>query len=246
MNATSATGGSPSVVERVRPGAGDDPDVVDAVLLLAGPERVAHRRRGLDGDDLGHLRGERQGVPAGARADVEPAILGLGQRQQRVQRLLAGPPRIGHEQRGHRRVEVAIRHLADRSTCSRLARTRSAQAPSSSAAVAVVIASRYVAARIRGCPAAARGRRACRCRGSRRRPGPRSTRSRFDARTGPRPRSPIASSTSSKASASSSDRVRAAALGVARDDHGPVAGAGRGDAAPGSPPAASAADRPGR
>ena len=103
MNATSATGGSPSVSSA----SGQAPATIrrfaEAVLVLAGPERVAHRRRRLDRDHLGDLDGERKRVAAGARrrcpASDRPA------RSRRSSASSASSPvrrRIGDEQRRDR------------------------------------------------------------------------------------------------------------------------------------------------
>ena len=75
MSATSTAGSVAKLVERVGPGTGDDPDVLDAVLVEAGAEGPAHAARRLDRDDRADLEGERQRVAARAGADVEPVLV---------------------------------------------------------------------------------------------------------------------------------------------------------------------------
>ena len=57
-----------------RPAGRQLPHVGDAVLGGDLGERRGHARRRLDGHDLAHVAGERQGVAAGARADVQPDV----------------------------------------------------------------------------------------------------------------------------------------------------------------------------
>ena len=163
---------------------------------------------------------EGQRIAAGAGADVEPA-------SARLRRARAGrraPARRSAADRRRTATRPARRSPRSgtsrtRSAWSRLARTRSAQAASSAAAVAV--RHRVTIRGDRGTPArrgAAEVRAACRRRGSRRRRG-RGGRARgWAARTGPKPRSPASSSARRQIDATGEDRVRRAVVGVAGDD----------------------------
>ncbi len=180
--------------ERLRPRAGDDAEVGQAVLVDCR-SRMARRMLG-EGSTAMTSRdaeGERQRVAAGAGADVEPAVSsGIARSMQHVERRLAGPPRVGDEQARDRRVEVAGRRTSRRRSdllavgADALAQAPRARRRSQSSSP------HDASSRIRGVVEPREVVRACRRRGSRRRPPPRRRGPGRARSSGPRPRSPRA------------------------------------------------------
>ena len=166
-----------------RPARLDRPDVLDRVVLGDLEQPLEHRGRRIEGDDrtAGRIErtGDRQREPPRARPDIEPRVARPDELEERGQDRIVAPGRVGPEERVDRRVEVRpVGDLAD---------------PLDLLAIGPDPGRPRCLDR--------RATRSSRVSTSGFAPttGTSATSSGWAARTGPRPRSPVASATSPKA-----------------------------------------------
>ena len=117
MRVTSATGNGPSAAcrrQRGRLGRVDGPagldraDVRDPELGHRLLQRGEHRSGWIECDHLPHDLRERQGIPAGARSDVEDDVIRPHEAAQRIEHRIVDSARIRPEERADGSVEIGV------------------------------------------------------------------------------------------------------------------------------------------